>query len=272
MFPELFKLGPITLYTYGVLLAVSYLVGLKLAMSRAKTRGLDATRVLDLGIYIIVAALVGAKLLLLVVDFDHYRANPADMLSLARSGGVFYGGLILAVSVAFWYIARHKMPFWTTCDVFAPGIALGHVTGRLGCFAAGCCYGKPTDVAWGVIFTDPLAAANVGTPLGIPLHPTQLYEAGAELLILVFLLATERRGRPFPGRTFWLYMFLYAVSRYVIEIYRGDPRGVVPYLDISTSQFISLILGPLSLLMLLWLSRALPTAPQETRHRRRAAA
>ena len=272
MFPELFKLGPITLYSYGVLLAVSYLVGLKLAMARAKQRNLDAARVLDLGIYIIVAALVGAKLLLLVVDFDHYRTNPSDLLSLARSGGVFYGGLILAVAVAFWYIARHKMPFWSTCDVFAPGIALGHVTGRLGCFAAGCCYGRPTDVPWGVIFTDPLAAANVGTPLGIRLHPTQLYEAGAELLILAFLLATERRGRPFAGRTFWLYMFLYAVSRYIIEIYRGDPRGVVPFLDISTSQFISLILGPLSLIMLLWLSRVLPTSPQETRHRRRAAA
>ena len=272
MFPELFKLGPITLYSYGVLLAVSYLVGLKLAMARAKQRNLDAARVLDLGIYIIVAALVGAKLLLLVVDFDHYRNNPGELLALARSGGVFYGGLILAVAVAFWYIARHKMPFWSTCDVFAPGIALGHVTGRLGCFAAGCCYGRPTDVPWGVIFTDPLAAANVGTPLGIRLHPTQLYEAGAELLILAFLLATERRGRPFAGRTFWLYMFLYAVSRYIIEIYRGDPRGVVPFLDISTSQFISLILGPLSLIMLLWLSRVLPTSPQETRHRRRAAA
>ncbi|HWN83984.1 MAG TPA: prolipoprotein diacylglyceryl transferase [Vicinamibacterales bacterium] len=271
MFPELFKLGPITLYSYGVLLAVSYLVGLKLAMARAKQRNLDAARVLDLGIYIIVAALVGAKLLLLVVDFDHYRNNPGELLALARSGGVFYGGLILAVAVAFWYIARHKMPFWSTCDVFAPGIALGHVTGRLGCFAAGCCYGRPTDVPWGVIFTDPLAAANVGTPLGIRLHPTQLYEAGAELLILAFLLATERRGRPFAGRTFWLYMFLYAVSRYIIEIYRGDPRGVVPFLDISTSQFISLILGPLSLIMLLWLSRVLPTSPQETRHRRRAA-
>ena len=271
MFPELFKLGPITVYSYGVLLAVSYLVGLKLAMARAKQRNLDAARVLDLGIYIIVAALVGAKLLLLVVDFDHYRNNPGELLALARSGGVFYGGLILAVAVAFWYIARHKMPFWSTCDVFAPGIALGHVTGRLGCFAAGCCYGRPTDVPWGVIFTDPLAAANVGTPLGIRLHPTQLYEAGAELLILAFLLATERRGRPFPGRTFWLYMFLYAVSRYIIEIYRGDPRGVVPFLDISTSQFISLILGPLSLIMLLWLSRVLPTSPQETRHRRRAA-
>ena len=272
MYPKLFELGPFTVYTYGVLLAVSYLLGLKMAMSRAKKRHLDSNRVLDLGIYIIIAALVGAKLLLLVVDFDQYWSNPAEIWSLLRSGGVFYGGLILAVAVAFWYIAKHGMPFWTTCDVFAPGIALGHVTGRLGCFAAGCCYGRPTDVAWGVIFTNPLAAANVGTPLGIRLHPTQLYEAGAELLILVLLLVTERRGRTFPGRTFWSYMFLYAVSRYIIEIYRGDPRGVVPFLDISTSQFISLVLGPLSLIMLVWLSRTLPTAPQEARHRRRAAA
>jgi phosphatidylglycerol:prolipoprotein diacylglycerol transferase len=272
VYPKLFELGPFTVYSYGVLLAVSYLLGLWMAVARGKKRGLDSNRVLDLGIYIIIAALVGAKLLLLIVDFDQYSKQPADILSLLRSGGVFYGGLILAVVVAFRYIATHKMPMWTTCDVFAPGIALGHVTGRLGCFAAGCCYGKPTDVSWGVVFTNPLAAAQVGTPLGIRLHPTQLYEAGAELLILGLLLATEGRGRRFPGRTFWLYMLLYAISRYVIEIYRGDPRGVVPFLDVSTSQFISLVLGPLSLIMLVWLSRTLPTAPQETRHRRRAAA
>lgn len=272
MYPKLFDLGPFTVYTYGVLLAASYLLGLWLAVKRGKARGLDANRVLDLGIYIIIAALVGAKLLLLIVDFDQYKSNPAELLSLARSGGVFYGGLILAVAVAFYYIARHRMAMWTTCDAFAPGIALGHVTGRLGCFAAGCCWGTPTDVPWGVVFTNPLAAAQVGTPLGIRLHPTQLYEAGAELLILGLLLATEKRGRAFPGRTFWLYMLLYAISRYIIEIYRGDPRGVVPFLDISTSQFISLILGPLSLLMLLWLSRTVPPAPQEARNRRRAAA
>jgi phosphatidylglycerol:prolipoprotein diacylglycerol transferase len=272
VYPKLFELGPFTVYSYGVLLAVSYLLGLWMAVARGKKRGLDSNRVLDLGIYIIIAALVGAKLLLLIVDFDQYSKQPADILSLLRSGGVFYGGLILAVVVAFRYIATHKMPMWTTCDVFAPGIALGHVTGRLGCFAAGCCYGKPTDVSWGVVFTNPLAAAQVGTPLGIRLHPTQLYEAGAELLILGLLLATEGRGRRFPGRTFWLYMLLYAISRYVIEIYRGDPRGVVPFLDVSTSQFISLVLGPLSLIMLVWLSRTLPTAPQEARHRRRAAA
>jgi phosphatidylglycerol:prolipoprotein diacylglycerol transferase len=269
VYPELFSVGPITIYSYGVLLAASYLLGLWLAMRRAKQWGLDPSRVLDLGIYIIIAALIGAKLLLLIVDFDQFSSSPQDLLSLARSGGVFYGGLILAVVVAFWYIARHKLPFWTTCDVFAPGIALGHVTGRLGCLAAGCCYGKPTDVAWAITFTNPLAAANVGTPLGIPLHPTQIYEAGAELLILGVLLATERRGRTFPGRTFWLYMLLYAISRFIVEIYRGDPRGEV--FGIPTSQFISLVLGPLSLLMLVWLRKTSPEAPQEQRRRKLAA-
>ena len=270
MYPELFSIGPITIYSYGVLLAASYLLGLWLAMRRAKRWGLDPTRVLDLGIYIIIAALIGAKLLLLVVDFNQFSSSPQDLLSLARSGGVFYGGLILAVVVAFWYIARHQLPFWTTCDVFAPGIALGHVTGRLGCLAAGCCYGKPADVPWAITFTNPLAAANVGTPLGIPLHPTQIYEAGAELLILGFLLATERRGRYFAGRTFWSYMLLYAISRYIVEIYRGDPRGEI--FGMSTSQFISLVLAPLSIAMLVWLSRSTPDAPQEMQRRRKLAA
>ena len=270
VYPELFKVGPFTVYTYGVLLAASYLLGLRLAMWRAKKWGLDPSRVLDLGIYIIIAALVGAKLLLLVVDFDQFK-DPRELLNLARLGGVFYGGLLLAVIVAFWYIARHRMPLWTTCDVFAPGIALGHVTGRLGCLAAGCCYGKPTDVPWAIVFTNPLAATNVGTPLGIPLHPTQLYEAGAALVIVTLLLVTERRGRPFAGRTFWSYMFLYAVSRYVIEMFRGDPRGTV-FGIFSTSQFISIVLGPLSLFMLFWLSRRLPQTPEQATRRRRVAA
>src|SRR3982750_3230817 len=205
MYPRLFDVGPfnlrlfelpaITVYTYGVLLASAYLLGLKLAMVRAKSRGLDQTRVLDLGIYIIISALVGAKLLLLITDFRSFVNTPSELLSLARSGGVFYGGLILAVVVALWYIRRIGLPLWTTCDVFAPGIALGHVVGRFGCLFAGCCYGRPTSLPWGITFTDPFAAANVGTPLGVALHPTQLYEAGAEFLILVLLLATEQKGR-----------------------------------------------------------------------------
>src|SRR2546422_6678860 len=269
MYPRLFDLGPMTVYTYGVLLAAAYLLGLKLAMVRANARGLDATRVLDLGIYIIISALVGAKLLLLVTDFSTFRHDPRELLTLARSGGVFYGGLILAVVVALWYIRRAGLPLWTTCDVFAPGIALGHVIGRFGCLFAGCCYGKPTTKPWGITFTDPFAASNVGTPLEIPLHPTQLYEAGAELLILFALLATERKGRPFPGRTFWLYMLLYSISRFIIEFFRGDERGTV--FMFSTSQFISAILAPLAIVMLVYLARHEAPVPELKRKPRKAA-
>jgi phosphatidylglycerol---prolipoprotein diacylglyceryl transferase len=247
------RFGTVTVYTYGVLLAAAYLFGLQLALKRAKARHLDSTRVMDLGIYIIISALVGAKLLLLVTDFQTFRSNPAELLNLVREGGVFYGGLIVAVTVALLYIKRVGLPLWTTCDVFAPGIALGHVIGRFGCFFAGCCFGKPTNVPWAITFTDPFAAANVGTPLNVPLHPTQLYEAGAELLILIFLLTTEKWGRKFAGRTFWLYMLLYSASRFVIEFYRGDERGSVgPF---STSQFVSVILAPLAIGMLYYLGR-----------------
>jgi phosphatidylglycerol:prolipoprotein diacylglycerol transferase len=166
-----------------------------------------------------------------------------------------------------WYIRRIGLPLWTTCDVFAPGIALGHVVGRLGCLFAGCCFGKPTSVPWAITFTDPFANANVGTPLNVPLHPTQLYEAGAEALILLVLLATETRGRRFPGRTFWLYMLLYAISRYIIEFFRGDlGRGTV-FTIFSTSQFISVILAPLAIVMLVYLSRRERPEPKQSRRR-----
>ena len=254
MHPVLFEFGRFTIYSYGVLLAAAYLLGLQFALYRARQRGLDAQRVMDLGIWIIVSALVGAKLLLLIVDFKEFTSSPRDLLGLARSGGVFYGGLIAAVTVALLYLRRHQLPLWTTTDVFAPGIALGHIVGRLGCLLAGCCFGRETSVPWAITFTNPAAAANVGTPLGIPLHPTQLYEAGAELLILVFLLVWERRGRPFPGRTFWTYMLLYGVSRFVIEFYRGDSRGMV-FDALSTSQFVSIVLVPLAVAMLVILSR-----------------
>src|SRR5476649_1448779 len=255
MYPRLLELGPITVYTYGVLLAAAYLLGLKLAMVRAERRGLDSARVLDLGIYIIIAALIGAKLLLLIIDFNTFKNDPRELLTLARSGGVFYGGLILAVAVALWYIRRARLPLWTTCDVFAPGIALGHVVGRFGCLFAGCCYGKQLAQPhwWTVTFTDPFALANVGTPLGVPLYPTQIFEAGAEALILIVLLWTERKGRPFAGRTFWFYMLLYAISRFIIEFYRGDDRGN-PIGTLSTSQFISILLAPLAVAMLVYLA------------------
>ena len=217
MFPKLFDLGPISIYTYGVLLAAAYLTGLWYATIRGEARGLNRDQVMDLGIYIIVSALVGAKLLLVVVEFDHFRQNPSEIWTIIRSGGVFYGGLLLSVAVAFWFIRRHGLPFWTTCDAFAPGIILGQAVGRLGCLMAGCCYGEPTESFLGITFSHPLAAANVGTPLGVSLHPTQLYESVAALLILGSLLLAERMGRGFIGRTFWTYLLLYPTARFAIE-------------------------------------------------------
>ena len=249
MHPILFHIGSWPVYSYGVLLALAYLVALQLAVVRARRRGLDGTKVMDLGIYLIIAALVGAKLMLVVVDFDYFWAQPRELLSLVRAGGVFYGGLLAALGVAILLVRRYDLRIWTVADLFAPGIALGHVVGRLGCLMAGCCFGTPTSVPWAITFTNPLASVNVGTPLGIPLHPTQLYDAGAELLILVFLLASERRGRPFEGRTFWLYMLLYGISRFIVEFFRGDDRGVI--LGVSTSQFVSILVVPLAIAMLI---------------------
>src|SRR6185295_6502206 len=159
MHPILFDFGRFTIYSYVVLLAAAYLLGLQLALMRARRRGLDPQRVMDLGIWIIVSALVGAKLLLLVVDFRQFAASPRELFGLVRSGGVFYGGLIAGVGVALWYMRRHRLPLWTTTDVFAPGIALGHVVGRMGCLMAGCCFGKPTSLPWAITFHDPAALA-----------------------------------------------------------------------------------------------------------------
>ena len=264
MHPILFEAAGFTLYTYGALLAAAYLIGLRFALVRARARGLDAQRVMDLGIWIIVAALVGAKLLLVVVEFPHLT-GPRSALDVLRSGGVFYGGLVAAVATGIFYVRRYGLPVWATGDAFAPAIALGHVVGRMGCLMAGCCFGRPTDVPWAITFHSQAAAANVGTPLGVPLHPTQLYDAAAELAILVFLLLFERRSadgtRPFAGRTFWSYMLLYASSRFVVELYRGDPRGLV-FGVLSTSQFVSLIVAPMAVVMLLRLRRGTAPVPE----------
>lgn len=268
MHPILFEIRGVPIHTYGVLLAAAYLLGLQLAFWRARRYGFDSAAIIDLGVATIVAALVGAKLLLLVVEFPHYASRPAELWTLVRSGGVFYGGLLLAIPVALWYARRAGLPMWTTADLFAPGIALGQAVGRIGCLMAGCCFGRPTTLPWAVTFTSPYAAENAGTPLDVGLHPTQAYEAGAGLLILAVLLATERTGRSFPGRTFSLYLLLYSISRVAIEFFRGDARGMVG--PLSTSQFVSLLLVPTAAGMLVRLARRQEAPPPGSSERRRA--
>ena len=228
MHPILFSVGPFTIYSYGVLLAAAYLIGLGMAVRRARAAGLDGNRVLDLGIWVIIAALVGAKALLFIVDFRQFTSSWADFMTLLRSGGVFYGGLIAAVLVCIYQLRKHQLPLWTSADLFAPGIALGYMVGRLGCLMAGCCYGKQTTVAWAITFTDPAANLNVGTPLNVPLHPTQIYESLFHAAWVVILVYLTRRGL-LRYQRLKLYLLAYCVYRFAIEFIRIEPRWLGPF-------------------------------------------
>jgi phosphatidylglycerol:prolipoprotein diacylglycerol transferase len=256
-------IGPLTLHTYGVLLAAAFLAGLWIAGRQARKDGLDPNRVTDLAVYVLIAGLIGAKIMLLAVDWTYYSENPRLLLSILQSGGVFYGGLLAALPVAWWYARRHALEGWRTADVLAPGLVLGQAVGRLGCLAAGCCWGKPASVPWAITFTNMQASRTVGTPLDTPMHPTQLYESLAALGIFFTLLWIARRKR-FHGQVTLGYVALYAVVRFVIEFYRGDAsRGFVFGGLLSTSQFISILMVagvPLVLPYLLKKQRVQPAA------------
>lgn len=191
----------------------------------------------------------------MAVEWRRYLANPASLVEVLRSGGVFYGGLICATTVAVVYMHRNALPGWRIADMGAPSIALGEAIGRWGCFAAGCCYGKESHGPFAVTFTDPFAHDAVGTPLGVPLHPTQIYLSLNALVIFVILQWAYRR-KTFDGEVFWLYVLLYAITRGILEIWRGDlVRGFVIPGVLSTSQGIGLVTALVAGAMLLVLAR-----------------
>jgi phosphatidylglycerol:prolipoprotein diacylglycerol transferase len=255
MFPRLIQIGSFYLPTYGVLLAIAYLVGIWMLRRKARAEGLPEQKIFDFSLYVLAAAILGAKLLLVIVEFRRYAANPASLVEVLRSGGVFYGGLIAATAVGVWYMRKHRLPAWKIADMGAPSIALGEAIGRWGCFAAGCCYGKPTDLPFGVTFTDPFANEAVGTPLNVALHPTQLY-LSLNALIIFFVLQWAYRRRTFDGEVFWLYVLLYAITRGILETFRGDSiRGFLVPGVLSTSQFIGLLAAASAVGMLVYLSR-----------------
>ena len=263
-------LGPgLTVHTYGVLLAIAFLAGLWAAARQARRaapllfeseqeRARYADRVVDMAVWVLIAGLVGAKLLLVAVDWRYFLRNPREIFSIFQSGGVFYGGLVAGILVAWWYARRHGLPGWATADVLVPGVVLGLAIGRLGCFSAGCCWGKPTTVPWAVTFTDIAAARQVGTPMDTPVHPSQIYESIAAFLIFFFLLWLAPRKR-FAGQVTLAYVALYSTVRFVLEFWRGDAdRGAWFGGRVSTSQLIAvvLLLGTAALLPRLRRSRA----------------
>jgi len=254
MYPELFRIGNFPIHTYGVFLALAFLGAIMVTVRLGSRDGLPKERIYDLCLWMLLASLVGSKALMFFTE-PEYRGNPLALLSLdfLRSGGVFYGGLIGAVVTGYFLMRRYKLPWWKTADACAPGIALGNVLGRQGCFSAGCCWGKPTTLPWGVKFTE-LGHEITGVPTGVPLHPTQLYESFAMLIVFFFLLWLHRHRR-FSGQVILAYALIYAAVRFVIEFFRDDPRGDILGLTtltgLSTSQLIGIVLGLAALALLI---------------------
>jgi phosphatidylglycerol:prolipoprotein diacylglycerol transferase len=229
VFPELFHFGKFFLPSYGLLVAIGVLTGLWVSVRNSQKQGINPGDAWNFGILVVFCGIVGAKILYIINDWSYYTSHPGELFSFGtlQAGGVFSGGLIGAFVGAVWYIRKRHMPALATCDAFAPGLALGHAIGRVGCFAAGCCYGKPTQHFWGVTFTNPIANANSQTPLNVPLEPTQLFESAVELANFFILMWLLRRKK-FDGQVFGAYLILYGVARFFLEFIRDDPgRGEV---------------------------------------------
>jgi len=251
----------IPVHTYGILVAAGFLVAMSMAARAAERSGLSRDKVLDLSFGILIAAMIGSRVLFIVVNWDEYAHDLVGIVQFWKGGLVFYGGFIGAVLFSLWYMRRHEMPFLQYADAMGPTVAIGQALGRLGCFSAGCCWGGACDVHYPLAARFPpeslayqsQAATHVipaGAPTTIPIHPTQLYEALGCALIFLFLTYLRSRKR-FHGELLALYLMLYAPLRALVELFRGDEeRGRVfnflggwarnAWWNLSTSELISI--------------------------------
>ncbi len=239
MFPKLISIGSFFIPTYGTLVAIGFLAALWVTVRLAKRAGLPGEPITNLAIYCALAGLAGAKLFMILFDFSDYWSGRQQLFSLGtlQAAGVYQGGFLVAFITAVLYMRRQHLPILRTCDVFAPGIALGQAIGRLGCLSAGCCWGIETHLPWAITFRNPQAAELTGVPIGVPLHPTQLYEAVADALIFLFLYFRIGKTHTAGAILGW-YLALYSVARFIIEFFRFHEQGL--HFGLSYTQWISL--------------------------------
>jgi phosphatidylglycerol:prolipoprotein diacylglycerol transferase len=244
MHPIFIELGGFSIKTYGFLIALGFATGLFLASREARRVGLNVQAVGDLAFYILLGAIIGARIYFILTNLDYFTQHPLDMFKIWEGGLTFFGGFIMAVILCIWMIRKHRLPVWKTLDVFAPSLALGVFFGRLGCFAAGCCYGRECDLPWAVTFTHPHTLARTG----VPLHPTQLYSALGALLTFI-LLYSLRRHKTFDGQLALLWVLCYGFVRLINEQFRGDIRGGMLTENIEISFIIAAVLIIVSLIL-----------------------
>lgn len=241
MHNDLFSIGGLTVHGYGLCIGLGIAAALLLIWRRAEERRLDVKTVNTLVLLILAAGFAGAKIFFLFAHWSEFRANPPGVLG--SEGFVVYGGIVCGLGAAYLYCRKRSLPFLRWADCFVPGVALAQGFGRIGCFLAGCCFGKPTDSIFGVVFP-----AGSAAPAGVPLWPVQLFSAAGDLLLAGTLLLLEKKRRG-DGLLTGAYLLLYSVGRFLIEFLRADPRGAVGIF--STSQFIALFAAAAAAVILL---------------------
>jgi len=237
MHPILFEVGGITVYSYGFMIALGVIGAVAYMFFQGKKDvGLTLDQANTLFLLIFIAAFVGGKIFLLLENPSLYLSEPKKLLT--GRGFVFYGSFLFAIPAMLWFFKKHKLNAYKMLDVMAIVTCIVHMFGRIGCFFAGCCYGRPTTGPLGITFTNEACQA----PLNTALIPTQLLEAGFIFLVMLFLLIIKSKFQKFYGQLFLLYLILYAIGRSVLEIFRGDvARGFIIDRYLSHSQFIALL-------------------------------
>jgi phosphatidylglycerol---prolipoprotein diacylglyceryl transferase len=235
MYPIFFEIFNIKIYTYGFFVAMGFLAGITLAKKEALRLSEDPEKITDLCFYILLFSIIGARIFYVFTNPELYIRRPLEIFKLWNGGLVFYGGFLAALVVGIIYVKKHNLSILKTADILSPSIALGHFIGRIGCFFAGCCYGRICELPWAVRFTHEHTLA----PAGIYLHPTQIYSALSNLIIFIIIM-NIRKFKKLDGQVFLIYVMIYGIMRSIIEIFRGDFRGIMLLHTFSISQLIGI--------------------------------
>jgi phosphatidylglycerol:prolipoprotein diacylglycerol transferase len=218
LIPTLFEFGPIQIHSYGLALALAFVIGTQLALADAARRGLPENRLAALCLWILALAVAGSRLAYVASHADSYAGRWLDAFKLWEGGLTMYGGFVAALVGSLVYVRRHALPAAQVFDAFSPAIALGSGITRIGCFLNGCCYGKPCDLPWGVTFHEDSFAGS--TFPGVPLHPTQLYLSLAGFANFTLVWSLRKRLERRPGQLFFLFLLIESGSRFAIDFFR----------------------------------------------------
>jgi len=283
MHPVILKLGPITLHSYGLMMAIAFLVVLHFIQKAAKKAGYEPKVFADLAFIVLPLGIIGARLTYIIMFRDSFSiSDPLGWIAVWKGGLVFQGGPPVAIAFGYWYLKKHQIPFWKACDIIFPYLALGHGIGRIGCLLYGCCFGAPTDAAWGMRFpriingdsitgspafqdhVDWYTEVTVESTHSLAVHPTQIISMIGLFMLFGIFIWMRKSWKPFDGFMFPIYLMLYGFFRFWIEGLRGDHNPVM-VLNLTDQQIFSLSGAIFGLYFFLWLkkhqNRTSDTAP-----------